>query len=106
MFSNIEELYDKLPKHLNSALTEFTYCFSSGAKSGRNAKISIFFWFLNLHNLLERACNHIKLYIYILKEHLRMCLEITYSGIAKYPELFLFFPFFLFFFDALKTDQN
>ena len=24
--------------------------------------MSHFFWFLNQHNLLERACNHIKLY--------------------------------------------
>ena len=43
------------------------YCFSSGAKNERNtknAKVSYFFHILNIYNLLERACNDIKLYIY------------------------------------------
>ena len=35
--------------------------------------------------------------MYILKVHQEMCLEITYSAIAKYSEIF---------FDALKTGQN
>ena len=35
--------------------------------------------------------------MYILKVHLEMCLEITYSANAKYSENF---------FDALKTGQN
>ena len=43
MFSNIERAYDRLPKHLNSAITKLLYCFSrgegGGAKNGRNAKI-------------------------------------------------------------------
>ena len=63
MSSNIEEIYDKLPIHLNSAIKKLFYCISRGVKNGRNpkiAKISYFFWFLSLHNLLERACNHIK----------------------------------------------
>ena len=67
MFSNIEEPYDKLPNDLNSATSKLFYCFSRDAKNGRNTKIekiSHFFWFLNLHNLLERACNHIKLWIF------------------------------------------
>ena len=65
IFSNIEEPYDKLPKQLNSAITKLFYCFSWGvgrgrglAEHGRNTKIvkiSLFFWFLNLHNLLERV---------------------------------------------------
>ena len=65
MFSNIEEPYDMLPKHVNLAITMLFYCFYRGAKSERNAKIakiSHFFRFLKLHNsLLEGACNHIKL---------------------------------------------
>ena len=68
MFSNIEELYDKLPKNLNSAITKLFYCFLRGTKNGRNskiAKISQYFSFLNLHNLLERAYNHIKLYFWL-----------------------------------------
>ena len=54
-------------KRLNSAITKLFYCFSRGVENGRNtkiAKISHFFWFSNPHNLLERACNHLKLYIY------------------------------------------
>ena len=42
MFSNIERAYDRLPKHLNSAITKLLYCFSrgeGGAKNGRNTKI-------------------------------------------------------------------
>ena len=31
-----------------------------------------------------------------------MCLEITYSAIAKYPKFFIY----LFFFDALETGKN
>ena len=45
--------------------------------------------------MLERACNHTKLYV--LKVHLEMYLEITYSAIAKYPEIS---------FDEPKTGQN
>ena len=41
MFSNIEETYGKLPKHLNSAITKMFYCFSKGAKTGGNTKIGI-----------------------------------------------------------------
>ena len=122
MFSNIEEPYEKLPKHLNSAITKLFYCFlSKGTKNGRNTKIgkiSHFFWLLNLHVLLERAFNHIKLYlsiylsiyllytyniyiyiyihIHILKVHLEKCPETPYLAIAKYPGSFL---------DALKTSQ-
>ena len=40
MFSNIEESYDKLPKHLNSAIAKLFYCFTKGIKNGRNAKIA------------------------------------------------------------------
>ena len=40
MFSNVEELYDKLPKHLNSANTKLFYYFSRGVKNGRNIKIA------------------------------------------------------------------
>ena len=35
--------------------------------------------------------------MHILKVHLEICLEITYSAIAKYSDIF---------FDALKTGQN
>ena len=65
MFSNIEETYDKLPKHLISAFRKLFYCFSRGAKNGRIAKIANRFFsvFLNLHNFLESACNHIKFYM-------------------------------------------
>ena len=78
MFSNTEEPYDMLPKHVNLAITKLFYCFYRGAKNERNAKIakiSHFFRFSNLHNSLEGACNHIKLYTYIEKLHLEMCLE-------------------------------
>ena len=84
----------RLPKLLDPAITKLFNCFSrGGAKIGRNTKIaknSHFFWSLNIHNLLERACTHIKQYI--LKVHLEICLEITCSTIAKY--------------DPLKTGQN
>ena len=66
-FSNIEEPYDKLPKYLNSAITKLLYCFCKGTKNGRNTKIAknfTFFLILNLHNLLEIACNYIRLYIF------------------------------------------
>ena len=70
MFSNIAKPYQILPKHLNSAMTKLFYCFlSKGTKNRRNtkiAKISHSFSLLNLHALLERACNHIKLYRYLL----------------------------------------
>ena len=45
MFSDIERAYDRLPKHLNSAITKLLYCFCrggggwGGAKNGRNTKI-------------------------------------------------------------------
>ena len=93
MFSNIEETFAKLPKHLNSAITKLFYCFSKGWGLLKMEELQKFhfFWFLNLHNLLERACNHIKLYI--LKVHLEMCLQITYAGTEN-------------FFDAFKPDQN
>ena len=43
MFSNIEEPYGKLPKHLNSVITKLFYCFSrGGAKNGKNTKIAKF----------------------------------------------------------------
>ena len=90
MFSKIEESYDKLPKHLNSGITNLFY-----GRNEKNAKILHLFWFLNLHNLLERACNHTKLYTFWKCNW--KCLEITYSAIAKYPDVF---------FDALKANQN
>ena len=65
IFSNIEEPYDKLPKQLNSAITKVFYCFSRrGGRGGgvgwkwkkhKNCENFTFFWFLNLHNLLERV---------------------------------------------------
>ena len=33
IFSNIEEPYDKLPKYLNSAITNLFYCFSRGERA-------------------------------------------------------------------------
>ena len=43
MFSSIEGPYDKLPKHINTAVKKMFYCFSrggGGAKNGKNAKIA------------------------------------------------------------------
>ena len=42
MFFNIEEPYDNLPKHLNSAITKLFYCFSRGAKNGKTQKLQKF----------------------------------------------------------------
>ena len=33
-------------------------------KHKNSITFTFFFWFLNLHNLLERACDHTKLYIF------------------------------------------
>ena len=42
MFSNIEELYDKLPKNLNSAITKLFYCFLRGTKNEETQKLQKF----------------------------------------------------------------
>ena len=67
MFSNTEEPYNKLQKYLNSATSKLFYCFSSlELKIEEMQKLQKFhiFCFLNLHNLLGRACNQMKLYIF------------------------------------------
>ena len=40
IFTNIKELYDKLPKHLIQLSQNFFDCFSRRAENGRNAKIA------------------------------------------------------------------
>ena len=46
MFSNIEEPYDKLPKHLNSVITKLFYCFSRGGlKMEKTQKLQNFTFF-------------------------------------------------------------
>ena len=58
MFSNIEEPYDKLPKHLHSATTKLVYCFSRGLE------ITFIQLFLNtLFDELETSQNE-KSYIF------------------------------------------
>ena len=97
MFSNIEETYDKLPKHLNSAIAKMFYCLCKGAKNGRNVKIAktyIFFWFLNLHNLLQIPSNHFKLHIFW---------NYTWRCVWK---LHIHCKILWIFFDTLKTGHN
>ena len=45
MFSNIEGPYDKLPKHLNSAIIKLFYCFSMGLKMEETQKLQKFLIF-------------------------------------------------------------
>ena len=105
MFSSIEEPYGKLPKHpkhLNSAITKIFYCFfrewAKNWRNTKNANISHFFWFWNLHHSSERACNHIKLYIY--SESAPG--NVSRNNIQLLQNTLIFFFFFL----CIKTGQN
>ena len=105
MFSSIEEPYGKLPKHpkhLNSAITKIFYCFfrewAKNWRNTKNANISHFFWFWNLHHSSERACNHIKLYIY--SESAPG--NVSRNNIQLLQNTLIFFFFFFFFFWCLK----
>ena len=58
MFSNFKELYDKLPKHLDTAIKKLFYSIPRGAKNGKNAKIvkiSHFFFIFKLTYLVRKS---------------------------------------------------
>ena len=44
----------------NTSIQLSQSCLVGSKWKSKNCKKSRFFWFLNLHNLLERACDHIK----------------------------------------------
>ena len=99
MFSNIEEPYDKLSKQLNSAITKLLYCFYRRLKMEEMQKLQKLQYFsllLNLQNLLERACNHIKLYIFLM--YTWKCVKKSHIQLLQNTRKV--------FFDALKTGQN
>ena len=88
MFFNIEEPYDKLPKHLNSAITKLLYCFYRGLKMVEMEKLQNFTFFLIFKptKLVRKSLQPYKT-IYILQVFLEMCLETwpKWKGHPKNP---------------------